>query len=145
MTPYQTIYRKFLSKIEDLSLAQMVEEDRMMMLFEWLDSALGLITAERISMKHDLSQRDDTLRCFSADLESNEVEAISLYMVGAWYEDKISSLEHTSMFMGTTDEKWTNSKDHLKAISEIQENYFQRGRRLFRNYGYKANLIKKKG
>lgn len=143
MTPYSIIYQKFLSKIEDVSLPQMTEEDRLSMLYGWLDSALGIIVAEQISMQHELTQRDDTMCCFTIDLESNEIEAIALYMVGVWYDDKVNSLEHTTMFFGTTDEKWHNSKDHLRAISEIQENYFKKGRRLFRNYNYKVGLLKK--
>lgn len=143
MTSYQVIYDKFLSKIEDLSLAQMNEPDRMRMLYGWFDSALGMIQAEQLSMQSDLTNRNDETASFREDLSSNEIEAIALYMVGTWYEDRVNSLEHTSMFWGSTDEKWNNPKDHLKAVSENQEKYFNRARKMFRNYNYKVGLLSK--
>lgn len=143
MTSYQVIYDKFLSKIEDLSLAKMNEPDRMRMLYGWFDSALGMIQAEQLSMQSDLTNRNDETASFREDLSSNEIEAIALYMVGIWYEDRVNSLEHTSMFWGSTDEKWNNPKDHLKAISENQEKYFNRARKMFRNYNYKVGLLSK--
>lgn len=141
MTSYKDIYNKFLSKIEAIDLAQMREEDRAFMLYNWLDSALAHISAEQIQMQSDLSQRNDEMRRFMIDLKGHEIEAIALYMVGVWYEDRVNSLEHTNMFWGTTDEKWNNPKDHLKAVSDIQDKYFQKGRKMFRNYSYKAGLL----
>lgn len=141
MTPYSKVYDKFTSKIEDLDLARMSNKDREMILWNYLDSALALIEAEQISMQHDLTQRDDEIRTFTIDLRPNEIEAIALYMVGMWYEEKLNSLQHTAMFWGTTDEKWNNPKDHIKVISDEQEKYFLRARKMFRDYNYKVGLL----
>lgn len=141
MTSYRKIYEKFLSKIEDLSLAKMNDSDRERMLWNWLDSALGFIQAEQISMQSDLTQRNDELRVFTSDLQPNEIEAVALYMVGIWYEDRINSLEHTSMFWGTKDEKWNNPKDHMRQLNVQQASYFSRARKMFTNYNYKTGLL----
>lgn len=145
MTQYQAIYDKFTHKIEDFDLAQMKPDDQQMMLFGWLDSALALIQAECIQMQSDLTQRNDILRRFDADLKPNEIEAIALYMVGCWYEDRINSIEHTNMFLSTSDEKWNNQKDHLNALYEIQNKYFVRARNMFKNYNYKVGLLQNGG
>lgn len=141
MTEYQAVYDRFLRKVEDLELARMNPDDQQMMLFGWLDSALSLIQAECIQMQSDLTKRDDLIRRFEADLKPNELEAIALYMVGCWYEDRINSIEHTNMFLGTTDEKWNNQKDHLSGLYEIQNSYFTRARKMFRNYNYKVGMV----
>lgn len=141
MTSYQAIYDKFMRKIEDLDLARMSEQDRQEMLYGWLDSALSLIQAECIKMQSDLTLRDDLICQFEADLYPNEIEAIALYMVGCWYEDRINSIEHTHMFLGTADEKWNNPASHLEGLYAIQNSYFTRARKMFRNYNYKTGLL----
>ena len=45
---------------------------------------------------------------FDEDLTNGEIEVLSLYMVVAWYDSQINSLEHTNMFYGSKDEKWTS-------------------------------------
>lgn len=138
MTDFATVYERFLSKVEDTELAKMSLADRTSMLNGWLTSALAYIGADRLKMINDLSTID-TLQKFVADLENPEIEVIAMYMVVAWYDSKVNSLEHTLLFMGSKDEKWTNQKEHLKATKEIQDSYRRGARKYFRNHSSRYN------
>lgn len=139
MTSYTTIYERFLNKIEDSQLALMADDDREEMLYQWLVTALGFIEMDDLKMDADLSDRDDEARCFNEDLSNAEVEGIALFMVVAWYEGTVNSLEHTLLFMGSKDEKWTSQKDHWKTSVEVQDNYRKRARKYFRNHSSRHN------
>ena len=123
MTTYTTIYERFLNKIEDTQLALMSDDDREEMLYQWLMTALGYIEMDDLKMDADLSDRDEENKCFNEDLSNAEIEGIALFMVVAWYEGTVNSLEHTLLFMGSKDEKWTSQKDHWKTSIEIQDSY----------------------
>ena len=139
MTTYTTIYERFLNKIEDTQLALMSDDDREEMLYRWLMTALGYIEMDDLKMDADLSDRDDENKCFNEDLSNAEIEGIALFMVVAWYEGTVNSLEHTLLFMGSKDEKWTSQKDHWKTSIEIQDSYRKRARKYFRNHSSRHN------
>ena len=74
-----------------------------------------------------------------ADIPDSEIEVVSLYMVVAWYDQKINSMEHIMLYVGTKDEKWTNQREHLRTMRETCEMYRLRARKYFRNYCSKNN------
>lgn len=139
MTSYQKIFSSFLRKIEDSSLAKLSDEDQTTMLTGWLDDAIGMIELDDLKIKSDLSDRDNNKQSFTANLYNSEIEVISLYMVVAWYEPIVNSLEHTGMFWGSKDDKWSNQKDHYESTKKVQESYRIRARKYFRNYAYRHN------
>ena len=109
------------------------------MMTEWLDSAIGYIEMDTLQIANDLSDRDNDLQEFTADLTNMEIELIAMYMVVAWYEPKISSLEHTLLFVGAKDEKWTSQKEHMEMMINARDKVRLEARKYFRNYGYKNN------
>ena len=60
-------------------------------------------------------------------------------MIVAWYDPLVNSLEHTGLFLGSKDEKWTNQKDHWRETKNTQDTYRKRARKYFRNYAYTNN------
>ena len=134
MTSYDKIYKKFLRSVPDPDLAEMNSSDRALMLFEYLDAALGYIQLEGLKLENDLSDRDDELLCFNSDLTTGEIEGIVLYMIVAWYEPIVNSMEHTILFYGSKDEKWTNQKDHWQQSLKTQNNYRTLARKKFGGY-----------
>lgn len=139
MTPYENVFKSFLRKIEDKDLPSFNEDEQIEMLTGWLDSAIGYIELDKLKIKNDLSDRDNDLQEFTADLDNCEIEVISMYMIVAWYEPKINSLEHTLLFVGSKDEKWTGQKEHLEMMKSVQKEKRLEARKYFRNYGYKEN------
>lgn len=139
MTKYTQIFNVFLSKIEDSDLPQLSENDQMLELNTWLDSALGEMEIEGVKIIHDIHDRDSVKGIFNNTLSVGEIEVIARYMVIAWYDRKINSLEHILLFVGTKEEKFTNQKDHLAALKNARRSYRQEVRRMIAEYGFKNN------
>lgn len=139
MTPYQKVFDAFLLKIEDLDLSRLDPVSQQSLLVGWLDAAIGFIEEDSLKLVHDFTDRNDELAQFNEDLDNREIQVLALYMVVAWYEPKVNSLEHTTMMYGSKDEKWDNKKDHYKAVSDIQEKYRKRARKYIRNYSTRNN------
>nr|DAY89452.1 MAG TPA: hypothetical protein [Caudoviricetes sp.] len=142
MTSYKIIYDRFKLKIEDMDLNSLCDSDQNDMLLGYLNTALAYIELDKLKIKSDLSLKNDEEKVFTDDLYNSEIEVLALYMIVAWYEPKVNSLEHTLLFMGTKDEKWTNQKDHYKVTKDIQESYRIKARKYFRNYAYKTHDYK---
>ena len=138
-TSFENIYSSFLRKIEDKDLPRMSEDEQAEYLRGFLESALGMIEMEGFTTFHDLSDRDMDNEEFSSDLDYGEIEAISLYMVVAWYEPRINSLQFTISMLGSREEKWTDQSTHLRRLHEVQEDCRNRAAKLFRNYRYRHN------
>lgn len=138
-TPYSDVFKSFKKKIEDKDLPKFTESEQNEMMSEWLDTAISYIEVDMLKLKNDLSSRDSDFQEFEADLEKFEIELIAMYMVVAWYEPKINSLEHTLLFVGSKDEKWTSQKEHMEMMIIARDKAKLEARKYFRNYGYKNN------
>lgn len=138
-TPYEKVFKSFKKRIEDKDLPNYTEDEQIEMLTEWLDTAIGYIELDMLNITNDLSDRDNDFQEFTADLENCEIEVIAMYMVVAWYEPKINALEHTLMFVGAKDEKWTSQKEHMEMMINARDKIRLEARKYFRNYGYKNN------
>lgn len=139
MTTYEEVYSRFLSKIEDIDLPKLSTEHAEGMLKQWLNSAISFMELDRLKLKNDLSDRDSTKEVFNVTLENYEIEVIAMYMQVAWYELKVNSLEHTLLFMGTKDEKWTSQKDHWRLTKDIQDEIRKRARKYCREHSMRYN------
>lgn len=139
MTSYDSVYDRFLMKIEDLDLARMSSGDQSEMLVSWLNSALAMMEMENIVLNNDFTSRDDDEETFEADLTNSEIELIALYMTVAWYEARVNSLEHTSLFVGSSSEKWTNQLKHMEMIANIRDRWKNEARKLYRAYNTHNN------
>ena len=139
MTSYQVIFNRFLKKIEDVDLPQLDDDDQLDELTGWLDSAIAKMYLQHITLTNDLKDRNDDEQVFNSDLTDREIELIALNMVVAWYEPKVSSLEHTLMYFGTKEEKFTNQKDHLNAIRNVRKMYQKEARLLATDLDFAFN------
>lgn len=82
MTPYEMIFRPFLVKIKDPLYATLpidVSERDMVDLLKYAIS-------EFYYCKIDLSDRDDDLRQFNADLRDEEIQILASIMAIGWFE-----------------------------------------------------------
>lgn len=138
-TSYETIFTSFLKKIEDKDLPTYSTVEQEEMMTGWLDTAIAYIELNGLEIKNDLTDRDNDLQEFTADLSNGEIEVIAMYMAVAWYEPKINSLETTLMFIGSKDEKWTSQKEQLEMQIKKRDYWKLEARKYFRNYGYKNN------
>lgn len=139
MTSYSIIFKRFENKIESLEHQKLGDDLWNELCVEWLGSAIGMIELDSLKITHDLSLRDDELLEFTEDLSNAEIEVIALYMVVAWYDIQLNSIELTNFFYGSKDEKWENKKEHANYIMAIQEKYRKRARKYFRNHSSRNN------
>lgn len=138
MTPYSTVFKRFLQKIEDRNLAIMSKNDRDTMLMGWLDSALSFMEFDDINTA-DYMDRNDATMIFNTTLSNKDIELIALYMVVAWYEPLVNSLEHTLSFVGSKDDNYKDSDKHMTAMKNTQEEYHQKALQYWNNYTLKHN------
>lgn len=137
MTPFEDIYDRFLKRIEDTDLAGFTQPEQDEILKEYFDSAMAYINVEQLSIEHDLTNRNDDE--FLDDLTNVEQELIAMYMVAAWYEHKIHSLELTSMFIGTSSEKWTDQMKLKSTLEAARQKVWLEARNYFKKYAARNN------
>lgn len=132
-TPYQRIWSSFTSKIEDVHLANLSMKDQIADQMDWMNEALTYMEMNDLVLESDLNERDDVMLEFTDDLTRPEVELIAMYMVMAWYGRTINSLQHTSMFIGTSGEKWDSQTKHLASMIEARDYWMNQARALYRD------------
>lgn len=137
MTPFEDIYDRFLKRIEDADLPKFSEEDQQAILKEYLDSAMAYIDVEQLKLEHDLTERNEYE--FTSDLTNAEQELIAMFMVAAWYEHKIHSLELVSMFVGTSSEKWSDQRKHKTMLESSRQKVWLEARNYFKKYVLRNN------
>lgn len=139
MTLYEDIFNRFLRKVVDDKLYEMNEYDRNDQMVGYLDSAVATLRIKRIDLGHDLSKRDNYGLMFEEDLDDYEQEILAIYMAIAWYEPIINSLEHTILFIGSKDERFTPQKEHMNMLVNKQELLKIEARKLIRDYSIMSN------
>lgn len=133
MTPYETIYKRFLQKITDFKLLELSEPEVMEMLYGFLLSAISKFK----KCANDLSERDDESKTFSVTLLDIEIEILSILMVVEWLEPQLNSVLYTSQFFGGKDEKFFAQANQLDKLMALKETNERKARKLMRDYTYK--------
>lgn len=139
MTPYSKIYTSFKKKIEDADLPNFTPEEQEEILEGYLSSSISYIFLKGISIVHDLENRDDENKCFLDDLLVPEIELVAMFMVVAWYEPKINSLENTLLMVTPSGEKWTNQKEHMTALKTARDFWENKAIGYYSTYKAKYN------
>ena len=134
-TPYETIYNRALSKIEDPTLAMLPEEDLENMLHGYLMSAI----AKHRKCEHDLSDRDEELRQFNSDLSDLEIEIISLLMCREWVSQQINSVTLTLQVFSGKETNYFSQSAHLKELIALDDKWRLEAQQLSRDYTYTNN------
>ena len=134
-TPYETIYNRALSKLEDPTLAMLPEEDLENMLHGYLMSAI----AKHRKCEHDLSDRDEELKQFNFDLSDLEIEIISILMTREWISQRLNSVTNVMQVFGGKEEKWFSQSSHIKELREMDDRLRLEAQQLSRDYSYIDN------
>lgn len=139
MTSYDSVFKSFLKRIEDIDLPRMTEEDQNAFMTDLLDTAIFNVEMNDLMPELNLQDRNYDECCFTADLQPRQIEVLAIYMVAAWYEPKINSLEHTCMIMGVSGEKWTDQREHLEMLRTTRSQLMREARHLCRNISIRNN------
>lgn len=134
-TPYETIYNRALSKIEDPTLAMLPEEDLENMLHGYLMSAI----AKHRKCEHDLSDRDEELKQFNSDLSDLEIEILSILMVREWISQRLHSVTTVMQTFSGKETNFYSQAAHIKELREMDDRLRLEAQQLSRDYSYIDN------
>ena len=132
MTSYETIYNTALSKITDPQLAMLPEEDLEDMLYGWMRSAI----AKHRKCTSDLSDRDEELKQFNADLTDLEVEILGVLMAREWVSSQLLSVTNTLQVFSGKETNYYSQAAHLKELQALDEKLRLEAQQLSRDYTY---------
>ena len=134
-TPYETVYNRFLSSITDYDLAYLPNDDMENMVHGWLLRAI----TDFYNCKVDLEDRDDEIRCFNVDLSNWEIDVLAKFMVAAWLNDQIASVNLTLQMFGGKEEKYYSQAQHLSSLVALRDNIRTEARKMSRDRSYVKN------
>jgi hypothetical protein len=119
MTPYESIYDRFLSKITDYELKDLIVdsvEDAKTQLLKYLKGAI----VDFYNCNIDLSLRDDEVESFELNLSDIEQEILANYMVTHWMKPQVLRLENIRKGLGSKDFTVFSGANHLKQLQELK-------------------------
>lgn len=129
-TSYDLIFDRFLSKVTDYELAELISSDLELYLIKYLKGAI-------VDFKYcnvDLSDREDSSKVFNADLSETEQEILSKFMLLHWISPNILRLENIRQSVGNRDfqlysganflDKLVSLKNGLKVEAESEMIYY---------------------
>ena len=134
-TPYEIIYNRCLSRIDDPTLLMLTEEDMENMLHGWLMSA---IVKMRKRQSDDFS-RDDELKQFNSDLSDTNIEILSLLMAREWVSSQINSITLTLQTFTGKESTFFSQAAHLKELMALDDKWKIEAQQLSRDNTYADN------
>ena len=115
-TPYSNIYKRFLAKIDDMTLANMTQADAEARMYDYLLAAIPNFYV----CKTNLNDRDEALQQFNQTLSDIEEDILATLMVIEWLSPYINSLMIVRQKM-TGDFKLTSQAQHLHELQMLRE------------------------
>ena len=134
MTTYEQIYNRALRKLTDPTLLDVSEEELEDTLYGYLMSAV----AHSRKCVADLSDRDEELKCFNADLLDVEQEILAVNMLREWLDQRLNSATNILQVFAGKETKFFSQAQHVKELVELDERLKIEAQKLARDYTYSA-------
>lgn len=123
-TSYDLIFDRFLSKVTDYELSELMDEDLENQLLKYLRSA---ISDFKYSTK-DLSDRDDQALSFNVDLSDSEQEILAKFMLVHWLTPHILRLENIRNTIGNKDFSQYSPGNFLDKLINLKQTLLSEAR-----------------
>ena len=135
-TSFSSIYKKFLSSVDDYELGLVSDEELNEVLFGYLDKARTLYFTQ---CNKDLETITENLGVgeFEADLDSTEQHILALGMKKAWISTKLSNADLMAVAIGDRDYKAVQGTTYLKELSKLDAQFEDEVDRYAVRYTYK--------
>lgn len=135
-TPFASIYKKFLSLIDDYELGLVSPEELNEILFEYLDQARSLHFPQ---CQKDLERLTESAGIgeFAEDLNSQEQYILALGMKKAWLSPKLNFSDNMSKEIGDRDYKAVQGTNYIKELSKLDAQIEEEIRKYAVAYTYK--------
>lgn len=129
-TSFNQIYKRFLSKVEDPTFAEMADEDVLEILRGLLMTAIGSVR-EFKDGGYTLTEDNSS---FLYTLSNSEKEVIALGMLEAWEEGQANSVTLTKHFISSKEELFFAQHNHLNGILGLKTATFHEKERIRSRY-----------
>ena len=134
---YDDITNAFLSKITEFEFVNLPEEDRTNIIDGYMKRA---ITEFKNVCVYDLSSFDDTLRCFTVDIEEGDVDEIldvlSEGMIVQWLKPYVYKQENLENVLNTADFSTYSPAELLYRIGNAYKQAKTDYTQMIRGYSY---------
>lgn len=131
MTSYEDIYGSFLSKINDIDLANYSNDDLEKQLDLYLGQAISDFSDYCIK---DLSDRDKDKKCFNVTLDDREIDILSEFMVVRWLYPILNNLENLRNTLNTSDFSIYSPANLLEKIEQRYSSARMKARSMMNEY-----------
>ena len=131
-TTYDAIYNIAASKITDPEIALLSSDDLEEMFHDYLISAISQFR----KCKSDLSDRDDEIRQFNADLLDVEKEILAILLVRQWLQPQLYSALLTKQVFSDKEQKYYSQAQHISELRALDETLKLEAQKLSRDYSY---------
>lgn len=151
VTPFQTIYDRFLAKITDDLYLELTEEDTYKDLETLLLSAIPRFEFPRfpifnynipVILEENGEGNNVSRGEFLCEVTFEEIDILSDLMMIEWLNRQIASVENTRMKYSGSDFKFTSQANHLDKLLKLRTTFEQTSR--YKQRLYKRRKIDKK-
>lgn len=116
MTPYDKVFKAFLSKIQDPLYAELEVYVAMDDLIEIMDAAILNFEYPKV----DLKDKDDELELFTNTLGFDEVQILAQMMVLEWMRRELRNVDTLRQTVTTKDYSTFSQANHINALRNAE-------------------------
>ena len=132
-TPYEKLYENLLSKFRDYDIPLMTTEEVKDYLHDFLNPAISKFHVCR----KDLSDRDDNIQRFNADLSDVEIEIISNYMLIEYIDSEyVRTPSLLKVQLPSSDFKVYSPANFLDKLMAMHKTYVAENETLLSRYAW---------
>ncbi|MGM1044877.1 MAG: hypothetical protein ACQEXX_01885 [Bacillota bacterium] len=135
MTPFQNIYERFSTKVQDYTLDEMFidsVETYENYIFNFLKSSVAKFT----QCKKNLLNRDDSAKVFNCTLSETEEEILAEMMKAEWMDKEVNNVLEMRLALNNSDFKRYAESNNLKVKLDLRDNIQERVDNLIVRYSY---------
>ena len=135
MTPFSTVFQRFLNKISDQNLASLPTNNLESIMGDYLQSSVVRFR----KCKQNIKDFDLNLQQFNVDLSLEEIEILSLWMKFEWINQQINRIELLKQSLSSKDYAMYSQANHLSAMLSLREVTMSDVNTLMKYYSYDNN------
>ena len=119
-TPFEDVYDAFWGKVTDDTMLEWTVQDTQNDLRNILMDSIPQFEFPRVPL-YKWEFNEGGQECFSAHLTGEEINILALYMLNAWLQRQITSIENTRQKYSGSDFKLTSQANHLTKLIELKK------------------------
>ena len=129
-TKFSQVYNCFYSKITDDMYMELDEQQTRELTRELLINSLHWFEFPRV----DIYNYNEDAETFNIELSREEINIIATYMMIAWFDQQLASVELVRMKFSGSDFKFTSQANHMSKLLALKKDYERTGFHLQRLY-----------